>query len=295
MSKSGTGRGWRKTKHAAEYLLLRSLVGLLHVLPLDFGSWAMGSLWWLIAPQLHRHERASRHLAAAYPAKSAVEIDALTRLMWMHLGRTFAESLMVNRIVKAGRIEDASGPLIETMKASDKGIVFVSLHTGNWELVVVPTVTHGITVAGVYQRMKNPQVDNYIALTRRDRYPRGLFAKGADIGGKLMRIVRSGGAIAMLADLRDRNGLLVPFFDRLAPSTTFPALLARSNDAFLVAARVIRTRGVRFRIEAEILDVPHTEDRNADIDEATQQTQRLFEEWVREYPEQWMWAHRRWE
>ena len=294
MTKSEPRRSWRDTKHAAEYLLLRSLVGLLHVLPLDFGSWAMGSLWWLIAPQLHRHERASHHLAVAYPTKSAAEIDALTRRMWMHLGRTFAESLMVNRIVKAGRIEDASGSLFEIVKASDKGIVFVSLHTGNWELVVLPTVARGIKVAGVYQRMKNAKVDKYIARTRRDRYPRGLFAKGADIGGKLLRIVRSGGAIAMLADLRDLNGLPVAFFDRMAPSTTFPALLARRSGAFLVAARVIRTQGVHFRIEVEILDVPHTDDRKADVDEATQQTQRLFETWVREYPEQWMWAHRRW-
>ncbi|MGO4335407.1 lysophospholipid acyltransferase family protein [Labrys sp. KB_33_2] len=291
---SETGRSWRNSKHAAEYLLLRGLVGLLHILPLDFGSWAMGSMWRLAAPRLRRHERALQHLAAAYPAKNATEIDALARTMWMHLGRTFAESLMVDRIVKAGRIEDASGPLIEAVKATGKGVVFVSLHTGNWELVVIPTVTSGIKVAGVYQRMKNPKVDDYVALVRRDRYPRGLFVKGANVGKKLLRIVRSGGAIALLADLRDRNGLSVPFFDRPAPSTTFPALLARGSDALLVAARVIRTRGVRFRIEAEILDVPHTDDRNADVDAATHQTHRLFEKWVREYPEQWMWAHRRW-
>lgn len=289
-----TRRGWRNSKHAAEYLLLRGLVGLLHILPLDFGSWAMGSMWRLIAPRLRRHERALQHLAAAYPTMSAAEIDALARTMWMHLGRTFAESLMVDRIVKAGRVEDASGPLVETVKASGKGVVFVSLHTGNWELVVIPTVTSGIKVAGVYQRMKNPKVDDYVALVRRDRYPRGLFVKGANVGKKLLRIVRSGGAIALLADLRDRNGLSVPFFGRPAPSTTFPALLARGSDALLVAARVIRTGGVRFRIEAEILDVPRTDDRDADVDEATRRTHQLFEKWVREYPEQWMWAHRRW-
>lgn len=289
-----TGRSWRSTKHAAEYLLLRGLVGLLHILPLDFGSWAMGSLWRLVAPRLRRHDRALRHLAAAYPTKSAAEIDTLARAMWMDLGRTFAESLMVDRIVKAGRVEDASGPLIEAVKASGKGVVFVSLHTGNWELVVIPTVTNGIKVAGVYQRMKNPKVDDYVALVRRDRYPRGLFVKGGDVGKKLLRIVRGGGAIALLADLRDRNGLSVPFFDRPAPSTTFPALLARGSDALLVAARVIRTHGVRFRIEAEILDIPRTDDRNADVDAATHLTHQLFEKWVREHPEQWMWAHRRW-
>lgn len=294
VTRSDIGRYGRERKHAAEYVLLRGLVLLLHALPLDFGSWAMGWAWRLVAPRLRRHERALSHLAAAYPDKSSGEIEALARIMWMHLGRTFAESLMVDRIIRAGRIEDASGPQIEAMKASGKGIVFVSLHTGNWELVVTPTLASGIGVAGVYQRMKNPKVDDYVALVRRERYPRGLFAKGGDIGRKLMRIVRGGGAIALLADQRDRNGLSVPFFDRPAPSTTFPALLARGSDALLVAARVIRTGGVHFRIEAEILDVPRTDDRGADVDAATRRTHRLFEKWVREYPEQWMWAHRRW-
>lgn len=284
----------RKVRYAAEYFLLRSLIGLLHLLPLDFGSWLMGTLWRLIAPRLRRHERATRHLAAAYPAKNAAEIEAMARAMWMQLGRTFAEGLMVERIIRAKRIENKGGPLLEAMKSSGKGVVFVSLHTGNWELVVLPTVDSGIKVAGVYQRLKNPRVDDYVSLVRRDRYPRGLFVKGADIGRKLMRIVREGGAIALLADLRDRGGLPVPFFDRPAPSTTFPALLARGNDASLVAARVIRKQGVRFLIEAEAIEVPHTGDRDADVAEATRSIHRLFEKWVREYPEQWMWAHRRW-
>ena len=196
-------RRWRKSRYAAEYLLLRALVGLLNILPLDFGSWLMGAVWEFVAPHLRRHEIALRHLTAAYPAKSANEIDVLARSMWTHLGRTFAESLMVERIVEAGRLEDCCGPLIRKMKASGKGVVFVSLHTGNWELVVIPTITGGIEVAGVYQGMKNPEVDRYVALMRRGRYPRGLYTKGTGTARKLMRIVREGGAVALLADLRE--------------------------------------------------------------------------------------------
>ena len=201
VSERAPKRRWLKAKYSAEYVCLRALVGLLHILPLDFGSWLMGAAWRLIAPHLRRHELALRHLAAAYPAKSAAEIDIMTLSMWTLLGRTFAESLMVERIVEAGRIEDCCGPLISAMKASGKGVVFVSLHTGNWELVVIPTITGGIEVAGVYQRMKNPETDAYMARMRRDRYPRGLFVKGADAGRNLMRIVREGGAVANDAHL----------------------------------------------------------------------------------------------
>jgi Kdo2-lipid IVA lauroyltransferase/acyltransferase len=291
---NGSRRRWRRFKYAAEYTALRGLVGLLHLMPLDFASWLMGVIWRLIAPRLRRHERALRHLAAAYPEKNSVEIEKIARDMWMQLGRTFAESLMIERIVRAGRIDDRTGPLLDPLRGSGKGVVFVSLHTGNWELVITPAAARGIKAAGVYQRMKNPKVDDYVALARRDRYPRGLFPKGADIGRKLMRIVREGGSIALLADLRDRRGVMVPFFGLPAPSTTFPALLSRSSDAKLVAGRTVRTGGVHFRIDIQEIEVPHTADRDADITEATHRIHALFEQWVREHPEQWMWAHRRW-
>ena len=113
--------------------------------------------------------------------------------------------------------------------------------------------------------------------SRRERYPRGLFEKGAHVARKLMRIVREGGAVSLMADLRDRRGVLVPFFGRPAPSTTFPALICRTSDAVLVAARVIRTKGARFIIEGEFVEVPRTQDRDADVEEATRRIQALFE------------------
>lgn len=291
-------KGWRRRmrriKYAFEYSALRGLTGVLYILPIDFGSWLMGTIWRLVAPHLRRHERALRQLAAAYPEKSRAEIEAIARAMWMQLGRTFAEALIGERIVRAGRIDDRAGLQLDPLKTSGRGCVFVSLHTGNWELVIYPTLLRGIKAAGVYQRMKNPKVDDYVMLARRDRYSRGLFPKGNDVARKLMRIVRDGGAVALLADLRDRRGIMIPFFGRPAPTTPFPALLARSNDAELIAARCVRTGGVHFYIEAEVIDVPRTADRDADIAEATRRIHVLFEQWIREHPEQWMWAHRRW-
>ncbi|MDQ0392946.1 lysophospholipid acyltransferase family protein [Labrys monachus] len=291
---TSSGRRWRWLKYTAEYGALRALIGLLHLMPLDFASWLMGVVWRSVAPRLKRHERALRHLAMAYPEKSPAEIEAIAREMWMQLGRTFAENLMLKRLYRAGRIDDRTGPVLDSLKGAGKGIVFVSLHIGNWELVITPAAARGIKAAGIYQRIKNPKVDDYVSRARRDRYPRGLYPKGADVARKLMRVAREGGAVAILADLRDRRGISVPFFGHPAPSTSFPALLCRSSEAILVAARTVRTGGVHFMIEAQEIKVPRTADRDADIAEATRRIHALFEQWVREHPEQWMWAHRRW-
>jgi KDO2-lipid IV(A) lauroyltransferase len=99
----------------------------------------------------------------------------------------------------------------------------------------------------------------------------------------------------MLADLREMRGIEVPFFGRPAPSTPLPALIARTLDLPLIAARAVRMGGVRFRIEAEPVAVPRTADRHGDVLAATAALHAVFERWIREDPGQWMWAHRRWD
>ena len=91
------------------------------------------------------------------------------------------------------------------------------------------------------------------------------------------------------------KGVAVPFLGRPAHSNTAPALMARNYGLKLYAARVIRRPGVRFSIRVEPVEVPVTEDRDADIVTATANIHARFEEFLLEAPEQWMWAHRRWD
>ena len=87
----------------------------------------------------------------------------------------------------------------------------------------------------------------------------------------------------------------VPFFGREAWSNPFPALIARSQGLPLYAARVRRLPDQRFSLRIEPVEVPNTGDRDADVRAATANLQLQFEAFVREAPEQWMWAHRRWD
>ena len=109
-----------------------------------------------------------------------------------------------------------------------------------------------------------------------------------------MRVVRDGGTIGFLSDQRDNNGVTVPLFGKPAPSTTFPALLARTAGSPILMVRMRRLAGVRFVQSFELLEVPRTDDRQADVAVATAQIQAAFERYIRDAPEQWMWAHKRW-
>jgi KDO2-lipid IV(A) lauroyltransferase len=125
-------------------------------------------------------------------------------------------------------------------------------------------------------------------------YDSGLFPRQAATAFKLRTLARQGVAVGILADLRDASGLEVPFFGRPALANALPAVLARRLGLPLVAGRVVRTAGVRFRLEAEVLETPRTRDADADILAGTAILTRRFEDWIRETPSQWMWAHRKW-
>ena len=114
-----------------------------------------------------------------------------------------------------------------------------------------------------------------------------------------LRVVPQGGAssqIALKGDvLRDLAGLRVPFFGRPAPSTPFPALLARARGVPLFAGAMIRRDGVCFEAEMMEISVDRSKDREADLFATTARIQAAFEALIRAHPGQWMWGHRRWE
>ena len=223
---------------------------------------------------------------------SETERQRLACDMWECLGRTFAETFYLPEIFASDRIE-VSG--LEILRAHEgRGMVICAAHQGNWEVATMGLMRLGKEPAGLYQRVKNPLVDAFVRETRRPYYPAGLFAKDQSTAMKLMRLLKRGGCLAMLADLREHTGLQVPFFGRDAPSTPFPAMMARNLGIPLFAGRIIREPGVRFKLSMEEIEVPVSDDKEADILAATANLQAAFERSIRQRPEQWMWAHQRW-
>jgi len=279
-------------KYRLEYGVVRAVAWLVARLPLETASSLSGWIWRKVAPRLKRHERALHHLATAFPAMSAAERERVACDMWEVLGQTFAESFYLPEIFASDRI-DVSG--LEILRDyPGQGVIICASHQGNWEVASMGLMRVGREPSGLYQRVKNPLVDAYLQDIRAPYYPAGLFAKDPATPLKLMRLLKRGGCLAMLADLREHTGVKVPFFGQEAPSTPFPALMARNLGLPLFAGRIVREPGVRFRLSVEKIECPVTDDKNADILAATANLQAAFERSIREKPEQWMWAHQRW-
>lgn len=278
-----------------EYALLRLVVLLIRALPVEMGPALMGKGWRLVGPLTPRQQRVLQNLALAFPASEDAERRRIAADQWENLGRTFAESMQIDRIIAdPERVEFSISPALDQRVRPPGGLVIVSMHSANWEVSAFP-IRRYRSVAGLYQRLENSLSDAFVAGLRTHVFDGGLFRKGAETPARIMQWVREGNAVAMLVDHRETRGVGVTMFGQPTLANPFPAIIARRLGVPLVAGRAVRLPGTRFRMEAIEIHVPVTDNSQADVKAATQAVQDCFEAWIRERPGEWMWVQDRWD
>jgi len=272
-----------------------AVAGLTRALPVDQASNLSAAAWRRLAPMSRRHARADQQLSQSIPELTAEQRAIILDRMWDNLGRTTAEAFHIQEVLDdPSRIEIGDSFFAMIDRARREGGIFATLHLGNWELCAPLAARHGLEIAGIYQRIRNPHVEAAVMQIRAQHYKAGLFPKSSETAREIMRVGRRRGVVGLLCDLRDFRGEIVPFFDRPAPSNTFAALLARQFDLPIFVVSLRRISGVRFASQIVELPVGRSDDKHADIRQITADIQAQFERWIRATPEQWMWGHRRW-
>lgn len=296
----------RDLQFRLEYALLRAVVGLVRLFPLDTAVRLSARAWGVLAPwfAVKRHRRALANVAIAFPEMAEAERARIVLRHWQNLGRVMAETMQIDRVIAdPERIEIEPG-VFQRYRNKLGAVIGVSLHMGNWELAIWPLTVAGCNPGAVYRSVNNPYVDGYIRAQRRDLYPGGLFGRGNVEGNHgdnqrtarlITDFVRNGGRLGIVCDLFDHSGIAVPFFGQAAKTQAIGAIIARRTGARIWLARCLRVGDdSRFRIRLVELKVPRTANQSEDVRWIMTEMQRVFEEWVREAPEQWMWSNRRW-
>lgn len=285
---------WRNARYRLERRLFRAAGALFRLMGLERASAVSGAIWRAVAPLTRRHGRALNHLALAMPEITPERRDAIVRAMWENLGRTFAEAFFLREIAASDRVTFENPDAFAAWRALPGGKVACAAHLANWELAIAPATRSGLAPWSIYKRLRNPLVDADVHALRAHLYTGGLVPKEAGVPRQFLRVIRDGGTVGLLTDLRDGAGELVPFFGRPAHATTFPALLALSARSPILVSCMRRVGGVRFVQSYELVHMPDSGDRKADLIAVTAEVQAVFERFIRQWPEQWMWAHRRW-
>lgn len=239
-----------------------------------------------------QNRRIDKHLKLAFPAKTPTERKTIAKGMWRHLGMILGEYPHLGKfmdghpdfVVESRGLEHLSG-------TENRACAFVSAHVGNWEILPIMCAKHGVPFHAVYRAPNNPLVAARLEEMRSagKRLPEA-FPKSREGLKNIAETLKKGEKMGFLIDQRHSGGPEVPFFGHPAQTTTVSMDLALKYDAIVMPGRILRRGPCDFLFE--VCPPLATEGRSG-LD-LTADAYRLFEEWIAEAPEQWLWTHRRW-
>jgi KDO2-lipid IV(A) lauroyltransferase len=252
-----------------------------------------------------REDRIGReNLKAAFPEKSPEEIEKILDGVWNNLGRIGAEFAHLDHIwdydpghpERKSRVEftQRSKELFDQIRDDGKPALIFACHLGNWELPALAAVAHGLDAAILFRRPNSDAADRAIEKIRQVKMGT-LIPAGRDAPLRLAQALQDGQHVAMLVDQYLSNGVEVTFFGRKTRANPMLARLRRQVDCPIHGTRVIRLPNNRFRAElSEEVKPVFDASGQIDVQGTMQAITNVVEGWVREYPEQWLWLHRRW-
>jgi Kdo2-lipid IVA lauroyltransferase/acyltransferase len=285
-------------------LLFWMMVATMHAVSLlpDFILYRLGVLAGdLVYRYDHRHVRIGmKNLSLAFPEKSEAERARILRESYRNLGRTGAEYTRLggffrHRLVRRVTYSNFDGWVGLQRKYRGKGILALTAHFGNFELLPSAHAMHGYQIALVHHTQRFLAGDALMTYIR-ERAGVEIIRKHS-AARAVLRGLRAGDLIGIPFDQNAKRSeaTWVPFFGEPAATITGLARVARISGAPVMPVFIVRQPDMRSH-KIEIFDeVPQqrTSDADADWHENTAQFVKAVEEIVRKYPEQFLWIHRR--
>lgn len=285
-------------QHRVEYVAIRSIVGLLGLASFRTGSkigaW-LGVLGYRLGIRSHVVET---QIAFAFPEYDAARIQHVAVQSYENLGRTSIEAAIMEHRSPADLIalfEQVDGwECLDAALVAGRGALLVTGHLGNWELGGSYFAARGVPIDAIARHMSNRIFERYLTRVRQRFGVNVVFDEEAV--RTTPRSVRANRVVGFLSD----QGVLglassfVPFFSRLAKTPRGPAVFALRLHVPVVFAVAVRQPSGKYRLIVEPIEVVHTGDREADTVALVARYTARMEYWVRQYPEQYFWQHRRW-
>ena len=250
-----------------------------------------------LGPSLRKSIYMKRNLSLAFPHLGEDERNSLLREVWGNVGAVLAEYPHLETLCQRdfeAHLQTVWRCDPEDYRSGRKRVIFVSAHLGNWELSAAAAVRSGLPLTVVYSPIRNPIIDRMFK-RRRQGLGCGLVAR-EDSLRHLIRELNRGRPVGLVVDHRFDGGVPLPFFGLNKPTTVAPARLALRFGCDLVPVRVERTGGPHFRVT--FCDpVEPGSDAVSEKDRAIRMMGRvneIFEEWIRERPQQWLCMKRAW-
>ena len=285
-----------RLEYAAAWLLLKSIGAMPRALARFVGARTAALLFWL-RPRLRA--AAAENLKLAFPEWNNKQRRAAIRGMVWQLGWMAAEFAHfprhtrqnIDRVILLDGFENFANA-----QARGKGVLFLTGHMSAWEMAPFAQALYGNPLHFLVRPIDNARVDalitKYRCLNGNQPIDKNQSARA------VLKVLREKGTVGILADQNTQptEGVFVDFFGIPACTTAGLARFALHTDAAVVPVFVHwddRTRKYRLCFDPQV-ELVRTGDDATDIRENTQRFTRAIENYVRRYPDQWLWVHRRW-
>ena len=286
-----------------EYLIVISLIKFISILTYkiasDIGCF-LGRIGYLMDAK-HRGI-ALKNLNKAFPDIDGRVINLIAKRAFENLGRSATEAIYIASrkpqllhktfnqwITIEGRDN------IDTASEKGKGIILVTAHFGNWELLGLSHAGNGYPLNAIVRPLDNPWIDRLLTSFRSSTGARVIPKKGAL--KKTLRSLKNREGLMILIDQNtaQNEGVFIDFFGTPAATGRGPALIATKSGSPVIPFFIIREGKYRHRIVyCHEITVHKSNDIEEDVRINTENFTKVVESYIRKYPEQWFWMHQRW-
>ncbi len=267
-------------------------------LSIEAASNAGARLLRTIGPLTSAHRTALRNLRMCYPNETESWRRHVADAAWGEVGRIAAELPHLPKIdpyAENERVRVIGAEKLDAIREAGRGVVFISGHFSNWELMPMAIAHRGVPCQMTYRPMNNPIIDARV-LAIRQAYGAALqAAKGVEGGMGLMRALTKGRSVALMNDQKYNEGVASPLFGHECMTADGPTRLALRFKTSLVPMSVKRIGAARFEVTChDALPLDHDAPAEQEIKASVARINQFVEARIREAPQQWFWVHQRW-
>jgi len=230
--------------------------------------------------------------------KSKHELNRILLQNYRHFGKVLMEFARIPLLKRAIILEQIPIKNIEYLRdflSQDQGMFVMSGHFGNWEYMAAAVANVGPQLHCIFKEQKNLAIDNII---KQFRINVGLipFKVRGEAAKGILKVLREKGFVLIVNDQdAGRRGDMIEFLGRAASTNRGPALIAIKHRVPVIMAFGVRETDGRIRVHLEKFpDINQFPNDDEGVKQFLVEYNKILEKYIREYPEQWFWMHRRW-
>jgi KDO2-lipid IV(A) lauroyltransferase len=229
--------------------------------------------------------------------KTPEEIRRIAVRVFENLGRNAAELINFPKITKENvdRLVKIEGiKTVDESFARGNGTIILAAHFGNWELTGLIFRIKGYPGRTIGKKIYFYKYDNWLNNLRRAQDINVIYRD--ESARKMLKVLKDNQILGIVADqdVDSVEGVFVNFFGRPAYTPSGPVALAKVTGASIIPVLVLREGGKHRFIVEKPIELVDTGNKEADLVANTQRWSDVIESYIRRYPEQWVWMHKRW-